>query len=52
MKQKGSGGTEDPLDQRSSVGWKALEVAEILMQPYMVRIEHCDKRYSATATAN
>jgi len=52
VKQKGSGGTEDPLDQRSSIGWKALEVAEILMQPYMIRIEHCDKRYSATATAN
>lgn len=52
VKQKGSGGTEDPLNQRSSVGWKALEVAEILMQPYMIRIEHCNKRYSATATAN
>ena len=52
VKQKGSGGTEDPLNQRSSVGWKALETAEILMQPYMVRIEHCDKRYSAIAKGN
>ena len=52
VKQKGSAGTADPLDQRSSVGWKAMETAKILMEPYMVRIEHCNKRYSATATAN
>jgi len=52
VKQKGSAGTADALDQRSSVGWKALETAKILMEPYMVRIEHCNKRYSAIATAN
>lgn len=52
VKQKGSAGTSDPLDQRSSVGWKAMETAKILMEPYMVRIEHCNKRYSATASAN
>jgi len=52
VKQKGSAGTSDPLDQRSSVGWKAMETAKILMEPYIVRIEHCNKRYSATATAN
>ena len=51
VKQKGSAGTADPLNQRSSVGWKALEVAEILMQPYMIRIEHCNKRYSSIVTA-
>ena len=51
VKQKGSAGTSDPLNQRSSVGWKALEVAEILMQPYMLRIEHCNKRYSSIVTA-
>ena len=51
VKQKGSGGTADPLDQRSSVGWKALKTAEILVQNYMVRIESCSE-YSATATAN
>ena len=52
VKQKGSGGTEDPLNQRSSVGWKETMVAEILMQPYMVRVEHTSKRYSANTAAN
>lgn len=39
VKQKGSAGTGDPLDQRSSVGWKALKTAEILVEQYMIRIE-------------
>lgn len=52
VKQKGSGGTADPLDQRSSVGWKGLKVAEILVDNYLVRVESCSKRFSATATAN
>jgi len=52
VKQKGSSGTADPLDQRSSVGWKETMVAEILMQPYMVRVEHASKRYSANTPAN
>lgn len=52
VKQKGSAGTADPLDQRSSVGWKAIETAEILMQPYMIRVEHCSSRWSATVEAN
>ena len=39
VKQKGSAGTADPLDQRSSVGWKAIKTAEILIQEYMCRIE-------------
>ena len=51
VKQKGSAGTADPLDQRSSVGWKALKTAEILVENYMVRIESCSA-YSKTATAN
>ena len=38
-KQKGSGGTTDPLDQRSTQGWKAIHAAEILDQLNMVRIE-------------
>ena len=52
VKQKGSAGTADPLDQRSSVGWKAIKTAEILIPNYMVRVESCSKRFSATATAN
>lgn len=36
---KGSGGTSDPLDQRSTIGWKAMRTAEILSEAFMVRIE-------------
>ena len=39
IKQKGSAGTADPLDQRSSIGWKAMKTAEILVEPYLIRVE-------------
>ena len=52
VKQKGSAGTADPLDQRSSVGWKALKTAEILLPSYLIRVEHMCRRYSANAIAN
>ena len=52
VKQKGSAGTADPLNQRSSVGWKALKTAELLIPNYLVRVESCSKRFSATAQAN
>ena len=39
IKQKGSAGTADPLDQRSSIGWKAMKTAEVLIKPYIMRIE-------------
>ena len=42
---------EDPLNQRSSCGWKAIKTAERLVEEYMVRIECCSS-YSATAKAN
>lgn len=51
VKQKGSAGVADPLDQRSSVGWKAMKTAEILIDPYMVRVE-CKSAFSADAEAN
>lgn len=41
VKQLGSGGTSDPLDQRGTAGWKATKVAEILVNNYMTRIESC-----------
>lgn len=41
IKQLGSGGASDPLDQRSTVGWKALKTAEILVEPYLYRVECC-----------
>lgn len=52
VKQKGSAGTADPLDQRSTIGWKALKTAEILIDNYLVRVESCSPRYSATAKEN
>ena len=39
IKQLGSAGTADPLDQRSSIGWKAIKTAEILVDAYLMRIE-------------
>lgn len=39
VKQLGSAGTADALDQRASVGWKATKVAERLVEQFMVRIE-------------
>ena len=39
VKQLGSGGTADPLDQRATVGWKAIQTAVRLVEQYMVRIE-------------
>ncbi|MFR1535213.1 MAG: N4-gp56 family major capsid protein [Faecalibacterium sp.] len=50
VKQLGYG--DDPLNQRASVGWKAHKTAERLVEQYMVRIESCSARYSATAEAN
>ena len=52
VKQKGSAGTADPLDQVSSVGWKALKTAELLIPQYLVRVESCSKEYSANVEAN
>lgn len=39
VKQLGSAGSADPLDQRATVGWKAIATAERLVEEYMVRIE-------------
>ena len=39
VKQLGSAGTADPLNQRATAGWKAIKTAERLVEPYMVRIE-------------
>ena len=39
VKQLGSAGTADALNQRATAGWKATKVAEILVDAYMVRIE-------------
>lgn len=39
VKQLGSGGTEDPLNQRGTAGWKATKTAVRLVEQFMVRIE-------------
>ncbi|MGI5976165.1 MAG: N4-gp56 family major capsid protein [Candidatus Limivicinus sp.] len=52
VKQRGSSGAADPLDQRSSVGWKAIKTAEMLIENYIIRIESVSPRFSATAKAN
>lgn len=49
VKQLGSAGTADPLNQRSSVGWKAIKTAEILIDAYMCRVE---SKSAFTADAN
>ena len=51
IKQLGSAGTADPLNQRSTVGWKATKTAEILLEPYMWRVECCSE-FSGEAKAN
>lgn len=52
VKQKGSAGTADPLDQRSSIGWKATKTAKILIPDYLIRVESVSPRFSSTALAN
>ncbi len=39
VKQLGSAGTSDPLNQRATAGWKASKVTVRLVEAFMVRIE-------------
>ena len=39
VKQLGSAGTADPLNQRATAGWKLMKTAVRLVEEYMVRIE-------------
>ena len=52
VKQRGSAGTADPLNQRSTVGWKATKTAERLVEEYMVRLEHSSETFGAYAVSN
>lgn len=52
IKQLGSAGVADALNQRSSVGWKATKTAEILVDAYMVRVEHKSAFGADEAVAN
>ena len=49
VKQKGYG--NDPLNQRSSIGWKGLKVAKRLVEEYMIRVESCSS-FSGSAQSN
>ena len=51
VKQLGSGGTADPLNQRATAGWKLNKTAVILEQSYMVRIESAAS-FGSDAVAN
>lgn len=39
VKALGSAGSADPLEQRSTVGWKATTTTQILNQAWMIRLE-------------
>lgn len=49
VKQRGYG--NDPLNQRSSVGWKATKTAKVLLDEHMIRIES-GSEFSPTAESN
>lgn len=49
VKQKGYG--NDPLNQRSSIGWKGLKTAKRLVEQYMIRIES-GSSFSLSAKSN
>lgn len=52
VKPLGSGGTEDPLNQRSSVGWKVTDYAtKILDETRIVRAEVCSAEFSKLLAA-
>lgn len=52
VKQKGSAGTADPLNQRSTIGWKCAGfAAKAVIPEYIVRVE-CGSSYSDSDTAN
>ncbi len=50
VKQLGSAGTADPLNQRATAGWKATTVSERLVEQYMVRIETTSSFTDAVAS--
>ena len=50
VKQLGSAGAADPLNQRATAGWKAIKTAVILVDQYMCRIESTSS--FATTEAN
>jgi len=52
VKQLGSAGSADPLNQRSTTGWKLTKTAERLVEEYMIRIEHSSRSFGKVAVSN
>lgn len=52
FKQRGSGGTSDPLNQFSTQGWKMTKAAVRLVEEYMIRVEHSTASMGHTAESN
>lgn len=50
VKPLGSAGSSDPLNQRATVGWKAMKTAERLVEEYMIRVESVSPKYSKKIT--
>ena len=48
VKQLGSAGTGDPINQRATIGWKAAISASVLAQEAMIRIETASTFESGT----
>ena len=51
IKQLGSSGVADALNQRASIGWKCAKTAEILIPSYLIRYE-CKSALSGEAEEN
>lgn len=49
VKQLGSAGTADPINQRATTGWKAATATTRLVEEYMIRIESSASKYSMAA---
>ncbi len=51
VKQVGSAGAADPLNQRGTAGWKAMHAAKILVDEYIIRVESCSDEFSSSITS-
>ncbi len=52
VKGKGSAGTADPLNQRSTIGWKSLFACKRLIEEYILRVETCSEYSDEVTEAN
>ncbi len=52
VKQLGSAGSADPLNQRATIGWKATTTSKILAEDFMVRIESTSARSAKVTESN